>query len=321
MAECIQRWLIADFKSVHHVAEQQYGAIDPHRKGVQRSAAMMRTVQTVGELRRAIRALRGVEGGRRIALVPTMGALHEGHMSLIRVAREHADAVCVSIFVNPTQFGPNEDFDAYPRPMREDCALLEGAGVELLFAPSVREMYPDAFSTTVHVAGLTDCLCGATRPHHFDGVATVVTKLLLQALPDVAMFGEKDYQQLLVVTRLVRDLDIPTRIQGCPTWREQDGLALSSRNKYLSAEERGIAPALHQALQEVAAHFRIGVPIAPHCVRAKETLVDRGFALVDYLEVRDAKTLALLLQADGRAARVFAAARLGTVRLIDNIAV
>jgi pantoate--beta-alanine ligase len=292
------------------------------RRASSAGAAMMRTVQTVGELRRAVQELRGHGGqGRRIALVPTMGALHEGHMSLIRAARRCADAVCVSIFVNPTQFGPNEDFDAYPRPMREDCALLEGVGVELLFAPSVREMYPDGFATTVHVAGLTDSLCGADRPHHFDGVATVVTKLLLQALPDVAMFGEKDFQQLLVVTRLARDLDIPTRIQGCPTWREEDGLALSSRNKYLSAEQRAAAPALHQALQEVAARFRTGEPIAPHCVRAKEALEGQGFTSVDYLEVRDAENLALLPQGDGRPARVFAAARLGAVRLIDNVPV
>ena len=196
----------------------------------------MRTVQTVDDLRRAVRGLRA--DGRRLALVPTMGALHEGHMSLIRAGREHADAVCVTIFVNPTQFGPNEDFGAYPRQMRQDCAMLEGAGVELLFAPAVEEMYPQGFVTTVHVAGLTECLCGADRPHHFDGVATVVTKLLLQAQADVAMFGEKDFQQLLVVKQLVRDLDVPTRIQGCPTWREADGLALSSRNKYLSAEQR-----------------------------------------------------------------------------------
>jgi pantoate--beta-alanine ligase len=280
---------------------------------------MMRTVQTVAELRQAVQTLR--KHGRRIALVPTMGALHEGHMSLIRAARQLADAVCVSIFVNPTQFGPNEDFDAYPRPMREDCALLEGAGVELLFAPSVREMYPDGFVTSVHVAGLTDCLCGADRPRHFDGVATVVTKLLLQTLPDVAMFGEKDFQQLLVVTRLARDLDIPTRIQGCPTWREEDGLALSSRNKYLSAEQREIAPALHQALREVAGHFRAGEPIAPHTAGATAALLEHGFASVDYLEVRDAETLALLTQVDGRPARVFAAARLGPVRLIDHLAI
>src|SRR5919106_2178388 len=204
-------------------------------------AAMMRTVQTVGELRQAVQTLR--RHGRRIALVPTMGALHEGHISLIRAARQQADTVCVSIFVNPTQFGPNEDFDAYPRPMREDCALLEGAGVELLFAPSVREMYPDGFVTTVHVAGLTDCLCGASRPHHFDGVATVVTKLLLQSLPDVAYFGEKDYQQLLVVRSLARDLDIPVRIAAVPTVREPDGLAMSSRNGGLTREQRRAAPA------------------------------------------------------------------------------
>jgi pantoate--beta-alanine ligase len=279
----------------------------------------VRMVQTVGELRQAVRAIRAQ--GRRLALVPTMGALHEGHMSLIRAARQHADTVCVTIFVNPRQFGPNEDFDAYPRQMRQDCVMLERVGVELLFAPAVDEMYPNGFVTTVHVARLTESLCGANRPHHFDGVATVVTKLLLQALPDVAMFGEKDFQQLLVVKQLVRDLDIPTRIQGCPTWREADGLALSSRNKYLSAEQRAIAPSLHRALQEVAAHFRTGEEVEPHTITGVRWLREQGFSSVDYLEVRDAETLALLLRADGRPARVFAAARLGTVRLIDNIAV
>jgi pantoate--beta-alanine ligase len=279
----------------------------------------MKTVQTVGALRRAVQAIRA--GGRRLALVPTMGALHEGHMSLIQAARHHADTVCVTIFVNPKQFGPNEDFDAYPRQMREDSAMLERVGVELLFAPSIEEMYPKGFATTVHVGGLTEGLCGADRPHHFDGVATVVSKLLLQALPDVAMFGEKDYQQLLVVRQLVRDLDIRTRIQGCPTLREADGLARSSRNKYLSPEQRAIAPSLHQALQDVAAHFRAGDEIVGHCARAAQMLRDKGFASVDYLEVRDAETLTLLPRVVHRPARIFGAARLGTVRLIDNIAV
>jgi pantoate--beta-alanine ligase len=279
----------------------------------------MRTVETVDDLRRTVRSWR--ERGRRVALVPTMGALHEGHMSLIRAARGQADAVCVSIFVNPTQFGPNEDFSAYPRPMQQDCAMLEGAGVELLFAPAVEAMYPDGFVTTVHVGKLTESLCGADRPHHFDGVATVVSKLLLQAQPDVAMFGEKDYQQLLVVRRLVRDLDIPVRIEGCPTWREPDGLALSSRNKYLSAAERASAPLLHRALQAIAARFRGGEAIAPHAARAAQELVEQGFAAVDYLEVRDAASLALLPRADGRSARAFGAARLGAVRLIDNVRV
>jgi pantoate--beta-alanine ligase len=279
----------------------------------------MRTVQTVDDLRRAVRALRA--DGLRLALVPTMGALHEGHMSLIRAGREHADAVCVTIFVNPTQFGPNEDFGAYPRQMQQDCAMLEGAGVELLFAPAVEEMYPQGFATTVHVARLTECLCGADRPHHFDGVATVVTKLLLQAEADVAMFGEKDFQQLLVVRQLVRDLDIPTRIQGCRTWRDADGLALSSRNKYLSAEQRAIAPSLHRALQEVAAHFRAGQEFEAPAADAVEGLVAQGFTSVDYLEVREAETLTLLAKAVNRPARVFGAARIGSVRLIDNVAV
>jgi pantoate--beta-alanine ligase len=279
----------------------------------------MKTVQTVSTLRQAVQTIRAE--GRRLALVPTMGALHEGHLSLIRAARQHADTVCVTIFVNPKQFGPNEDFDAYPRQMREDSAMLERVGVELLFAPSVEEMYPNGFVTTVHVARLTESLCGVDRPNHFDGVATVVTKLLLQAQADVAMFGEKDYQQLLVVRQLVRDLDIPSRIQGCPTWREADGLALSSRNKYLSPEQRAIAPSLRQALEDVAAHFRAGNEIAAHCARAAQMLRVKGFASVDYLEVRDAETLTLLPRIAHRPARIFAAARLGRVRLIDNIAV
>ena len=279
----------------------------------------MRTVHTVDDLRLAVRALR--MEGRRLALVPTMGALHEGHMSLVRAGRQHADAVCVTIFVNPTQFGPTEDFGAYPRQMQQDCVMLQRAGVELLFAPPVEEMYPQGFATTVHVARLTESLCGADRPHHFDGVATVVTKLLLQAQADVAMFGEKDFQQLQVVRQLVRDLDIPTRIQGCPTWRAPDGLALSSRNKYLSAEQRAIAPSLHEALQDIAVRFRAGEAIAPHTADAAKGLLARGFASVDYLEVRDAETLELLAREDGRAARAFAAARIGTVRLIDNVRV
>jgi pantoate--beta-alanine ligase len=279
----------------------------------------MRTVHTVDDLRLAVRALR--MEGRRLALVPTMGALHEGHMSLVRAGRQHADAVCVTIFVNPTQFGPTEDFGAYPRQMQQDCVMLQRAGVELLFAPPVEEMYPQGFATTVHVARLTESLCGADRPHHFDGVATVVTKLLLQAQADVAMFGEKDFQQLQVVRQLVRDLDIPTRIQGCPTWREPDGLALSSRNKYLSAEQRAIAPSLHEALQDIAVRFRAGEALAPHTADAAKGLLARGFASIDYLEVRDAETLELLARDDGRAARAFAAARIGTVRLIDNVRV
>jgi pantoate--beta-alanine ligase len=279
----------------------------------------MKTVQTVADLRQAVRAIRSQ--GRRIALVPTLGALHEGHMSLVRAGRQHADAVAATIFVNPTQFGPNEDLDAYPRQMAQDCAMLEEAHVDLLFAPALEEMYPDGFATSVRVAGLTEVLCGADRPHHFGGVATVVTKLLLQALPDVAMFGEKDFQQLLVVERLVRDLDIPVRIQGCPTWREPDGLALSSRNKYLSPEERAVAPALHRALEDIAGRFQAGQVIEPHAADAAKRLVTQGFASVDYLEVRDAETLGPVSRSDGRSVRVFGAARLGSVRLIDNIPV
>src|SRR5436190_22717827 len=211
----------------------------------------MDIVRTIAELRSLIARWR--HAGELVGLVPTMGALHAGHLALVRAAQADCDRVVATIFVNPKQFAPGEDLASYPRREAADLTMLRSAGVALVFMPSVSEIYPPGFATTVRVAGLTDCLCGAHRPGHFDGVATVVTKLLLQSLPDAAYFGEKDFQQLLVVRRLARDLDIPVRIKGVPTVREADGLALSSRNAYLSQEERRTAPNLARVLRRIAA--------------------------------------------------------------------
>jgi pantoate--beta-alanine ligase len=274
-------------------------------------------VRTVAELRAAVAAWR--RAGETLGLVPTMGALHRGHISLIAAARAACRRSIATIFVNPKQFGPREDFSRYPRQEEQDRALLERAGCDLLFAPPLSEMYPEGFATTVSVAGVTDRWEGEARPGHFAGVATVVTKLLLQALADKAFFGEKDYQQLQSVTRMARDLDIPTEIVGCPTVREEDGLALSSRNVYLTPEERKAAPALHRALRGVAAAAREGHPIPSAVEHAIAALLKVGFASVDYFAVVDAATLAPLQKLD-RPGRVLVAARLGAVRLIDNVA-
>ncbi len=255
-----------------------------------------------------------------MAFVPTMGALHDGHLSLVKAGLKEADRVLVSIFVNPTQFGPNEDFAAYPRTEAADAAKLEGAGAHAIFAPSVAEMYPEGAATTVTVARVSEGLCGAFRPGHFAGVATVVTKLLNQAQPDVALFGEKDYQQLQVIRRLAIDLDLPVTIQGVPTLREADGLAMSSRNAYLSAEERAIAPALHRALQEAAAKLQGGAASAEATEEAIAAILAAGFGSVDYLALRAAEDLAPMPSLD-RPARLIVAARLGKARLIDNIPV
>jgi pantoate--beta-alanine ligase len=260
--------------------------------------------------------------GLRVALVPTMGALHEGHLSLVRLARERADRVVASLFVNPTQFAPNEDFDAYPRAEERDAELLRGAGCDLLYAPTVADMYPDGFATAVTVSGVSGPLDGQSRPHHFGGVATVVTKLLTQCAPDVAVFGEKDYQQLLVIKRVVRDLDLPVEIVGGPTARDEDGLALSSRNAYLSEAERKIAGALPAVLKAVAASVAAGEPVGEAEQRGVAELKAAGFKKVDYLEVRDSEDLTRLGPGPaGPGARVFDAARHGKTRLIDNMAV
>ncbi len=276
-------------------------------------------MRTVADLRRAVAAWRAA--GQTVGLVPTMGALHAGHLALVRRAQADCDRTIVTLFVNPTQFGAGEDFAAYPRDEAEDGTKLAAVGADLLFAPEVAEMYPDGFATTVTVAGLTDGLCGPARPGHFAGVATVVTKLLLQSLPDAAYFGEKDYQQLLVIRRLARDLDIPVRIEGVPTVRDADGLALSSRNRYLSAGERAAAVALPMILRHVAE--RLADPtrvVADETARARDALLQAGFTRIDYVEVCDAETLEPLAHVT-RPARVLAAAWLGSTRLIDNMPV
>jgi pantoate--beta-alanine ligase len=275
--------------------------------------------RTVADLRTHIALWR--KCGQRIGLVPTMGALHDGHLALVRAAQSECDRVVASIFVNPKQFAPTEDLGAYPRREAADLAMLESAGVDLVFIPAVDEIYPPSFATLVRVGGLTEGLCGAHRAGHFDGVTTVVTKLLIQALPEIAYFGEKDYQQLTVVRRLARDLDIPVRIAGVPTVREADGLALSSRNIYLSAEERRNAPNLAVVLQSVAAALaQDPTAVAREIARGSAALQQAGFA-VEYFELRDAETLAAVASEATKSSRVFAAVRLGKTRLIDNMPV
>ncbi len=273
-------------------------------------------IRGVAELRRTVGQWR--HAGDVVALVPTMGALHRGHLALVAHAKALADRVVASIFVNPTQFGPNEDFGRYPRDEAADAAKLASAQCDLLYAPDLAQMYPEGFATTISAGPLAEPLCGRFRPGHFTGVATVVTKLLLQARANLACFGEKDYQQLQIIRRIVRDLDIEVRIEGVPTVREEDGLALSSRNAYLSPEERRIAPALHRILAEVASRAMIGVPQAEAASWGAAALTQAGFTKLDYLEIRDAETLAPLTTRE-RAGRVFAAAWLGKTRLIDNV--
>lgn len=272
----------------------------------------------VAGLRAAVAAWR--KQGLSVGLVPTMGALHEGHLSLVRAAKERCDRVVASLFVNPRQFAPHEDFERYPRDEAGDVKLLAGAGCDLLFAPERAAMYPPGFSTNVIVADVSTPLEGEFRPHFFGGVATVVTKLLLQCLPDVAFFGEKDYQQLLVIRRMAADLDIPVEIKGCATVREHDGLAMSSRNAYLSAEQRRIAGRLNLVLHEAIKAVRAGEPIAAAEAEAARHLAAAGFSDVDYVAIRDAETLAPIETLD-RPARILAAAWLGKTRLIDNMAV
>ena len=278
----------------------------------------MKIVRTIAELRAAVAEWR--REGCRVAVVPTMGGLHDGHLSLVRLGQTRADRVIATLFVNPTQFGANEDLDAYPRDEARDAGLLSGTGCDLLFAPSADEMYPPGFATRVIVDGLTDCLCGATRPGHFDGVAQVVAKLLNQAQADVAVFGEKDWQQLVVVRRMARDLDIPTEIIGAPTVREPDGLAMSSRNRYLSPEERTIAGRLPAILTATAKTIVAGGDPAALCTDATRHLQDAGFRAVDYLEVRTAEDLEPVCRYEPVLdARIFVAAHLGKARLIDNM--
>lgn len=277
-------------------------------------------VRTVSDLRTQVAAWR--RAGEKVALVPTMGALHEGHLSLIALAKTKAQRVVASVFVNPTQFGPNEDFDAYPRGEERDAQLLESAGCDLLFAPTVAEMYPAGFSTTINVSGVSEPLDGAARPGHFAGVATVVTKLLMQCGPDVAVFGEKDYQQLQVIKRVVRDLDIPVEIVGAPTSRLEDGLARSSRNAYLSDAERGVAGAMNAALAEAVRRLKTGESVERVEATGRAALERAGFQRIDYFEVRNAEDLSHPGPGPLTApARVLAAAVIGKTRLIDNMAV
>jgi len=259
--------------------------------------------------------------GETVALVPTMGALHKGHLALVRLARRRADHVVVSIFVNPTQFGPTEDFSSYPRTWDADIAALSQLSVDAIWAPNIASMYPEGFATRIvpggpAIAGLEDKF----RPHFFGGVCTVVAKLLLQVAPDFATFGEKDYQQLKVVTAMARDLDIATKIAGVPTVREKDGLAMSSRNAYLSADERAAAPTLHRVLKACAASLKKGAPLARTLMEAEAEIELAGFA-VDYLEARHAETLAPVTSIKDGPVRLLVAAKIGRTRLIDNIAV
>ncbi|SDF30802.1 pantoate--beta-alanine ligase [Thalassobaculum litoreum] len=278
--------------------------------------------RTIADLRSLVAAWR--RAGLSVGLVPTMGALHAGHLSLVAASQDVCDRTIVSIFVNPKQFAPGEDLDTYPRTWDSDLAALRDVGAHAVFAPIPSEVYPAGHATTVSVANLTDCLDGIARPGFFDGVATVVAKLFLQSGADKAFFGEKDFQQFLVVRRMAADLDIPIDVIGCPTVREADGLALSSRNTYLSAAERAQAPRLHQEMVKVAHRIRSGDgDISAACADAIAALSAEGFGPIDYIELRDAETLAALTGTDPviRPARLFAAARLGETRLIDNIGV
>lgn len=280
----------------------------------------MQIVNRIDPLRSAVEALRR-DG--KVALVPTMGALHDGHLTLVREARRQAAHVVVSIFVNPRQFGANEDLSSYPRPFERDCELLAGEGTSLLWNPDGPAMYPDGYATNISVSGVSDGLCGAARPGHFDGVATVVCKLFNQVRPDIALFGEKDWQQLAVIRRMARDLDLSfplaDKIIGVPTVREADGLAMSSRNAYLTAQERQAAVALPRAMKAAIAAINGGAPIGPALQELNASLLAGRFAGVDYAQVCDAASLQPLTERGTGEARLLVAARIGKARLIDNM--
>jgi pantoate--beta-alanine ligase len=293
----------------------RYGTRLPSSIGALEAVQIIRDADL---LKREIAALR--EGGGTIAFVPTMGALHAGHMALVAEARRRARFVVASIFVNPTQFGANEDLAIYPRREAADAAMLDEEGCAILWAPDVATMYPDGPAATIHVGGVGEGLDGAARPGHFDGVATVVARLFDQVRPDVALFGEKDYQQLAVIRQMVAERGLAVEIVGVPTQRDADGLALSSRNAYLSEEERAAARALPRALGEAAQAIADGAPVAEALDKARARLEGAGFEPIDYVELRDAATLAPMAELD-RPARLLAAARMGKTRLIDNLPV
>ena len=277
------------------------------------------TFRTVDEMRTQVATWRAA--GLTICLVPTMGGLHSGHQKLVARAAKKCDRVIATIFVNPTQFGKGEDLDSYPRTEMADCKMIAGAGGSAAFVPKVSEMYPDGFATSVKVSGLTGMLCGATRPGHFDGVTQVVSKLLNQAGADMAFFGEKDWQQLAVIRRMARDLDIPTKIMGVPTLRDKFGLALSSRNGYLDAAQIDVARQFNVILRKTAYDIASGGLAADECAKAAQAILDAGFERIDYVECRDAHSLELINRVEDQETRIFAAAYIGRARLIDNHAV
>ena len=275
----------------------------------------MQTIRTSEELALARSNLEG-----RLALVPTMGALHAGHMALVAEARKRADTVVATIFVNPKQFGANEDLSRYPRREAEDAKMLDYAGCDLLWVPSLADIYPPGFATTIHVAGVSERWEGEARPGHFDGVATIVARLLLRVRPDLALFGEKDFQQLAVIRRMVSDLSLPVEVASVPTVREADGLALSSRNAYLSPQQREQAVAIPNALEGARAAILSGTNVEDVLEEARASLLNRGFSRVDYFALVDSATLEPVRRPQGEM-RLIAAAVIGTTRLIDNLAV
>ena len=290
------------------------------------AAGSPRVIQTLKDMRDYVAFEK--RDGHSIALVPTMGALHDGHISLVKQALKTADKVIVSIFVNPTQFGPDEDFDSYPRTWDQDLRKLADAGAHAVYHPAVDDMYDQNAATTISVGGVSDGLCGAHRPGHFDGVALIVTKLLLQVQPDIAIFGEKDWQQLQVIKRMVADLNIPVDIQGAPIVRDENGLALSSRNAYLSSAQYKIAIQLNKILRNMAEEIREGTAFSDAIEQGKKDIIAAGFDDIDYLDIRPAQTLRPLEQTQATMAdtgetplRVLVAAYLGKARLIDNLAV
>ncbi len=282
------------------------------------STKRVQVVRSLAELRTTVRSWQ--RAGEQVGLVPTMGALHAGHISLVKLAKARARRAVVSIFVNPTQFAPQEDFSSYPRDEGGDLSKLAEVDCDIVWTPDVAEMYPPGFATDIIPRGAAEGLESVSRPHFFKGVATVCCKLFTQVGPDLAVFGEKDYQQLCVIRQMVRDLNLPLDIIGHPTVREADGLAMSSRNAYLSAEQRALAPMIHRALLDVASAMAAGTTIEAATAHSRERLTEAGFK-VDYIEVRDAETLAAAEPGSGRPLRALVAAWLGRTRLIDNIAV